>query len=307
MEALKDNFVVPEIGIKRYKTTPQRIRQNALSRAKDLNFLIQVYGIFGKVIGLQKVKITHQKCTQVGKIYKFYALCITTFVVGATFYGIFYENHHTSTVSVFIAVHLQASFIMISHFAIILQNILQNSSIFLEIYESLGAVDTILHPNMEADIKIFKFWIIAIHAVHLFVEGALFIAFKFLWKNIIFGNMTCVSAYIVFGELLQFSVGINAIARRFQYLNSRLKKIIIDVGREEVDQKNAVSCELTGGILMDCWGKQQYYHIFKSTNEICKTKDEEIEELLEIYSKLADILENFNRVYGLTVRMIVCA
>lgn len=312
MDVLENNFVDYETGSnfktsRRYKTAPQFKHQNALSKVNtDLNFLIHVYEIFGKLTGLQKIKITNQKCTPVGNIYNFYALSITTFVVVASYYGFIHEIDYTTPVSVLIAIHLQASFILISHITVILQNILQNSRISLKIYESLVAVDKILHPSIEADIKYFKIGVIAIHTVHLFVEGALFVAYKFLWNYIIFSNLSSVSAYIIFGELLQFSVGISAIARRFQSLNLRLKKKLIDVYRDEVDQKNVVSYELKDGILMDCWGKQRYVHIFKSTKEMCKTNDQDIEELLEIYSKLDGIVENFNRVYGLTVMMIFC-
>lgn len=76
---------------------------------------------------------------------------------------------------------------------------------------------------------------------------------------------------------------------------------------KDVKLEHAVEFELNDGIVMHFWRKQRCTQISKKANERFQTTDEDVKEILEIYNKLGDTIDNFNRMYGLTVRtLIIC-
>lgn len=308
MDALKNNFTSPKIKKWRINMTSPFSSEHEDVRSKtntDLTFLVQVYAIFGKLIGIQRIKFTGQKLTEIGKMYKCYALSITIFITALTVWGMLNEMAYLKIVpkAVVFATLLQLAFTMIAHIASILQITLKDTHISLKLCESLDAVDKILHPNMEADIVLFKIGVIAIQMIHLIFMIVMMSGFEVLWSEYIFVNVSFISAYIITVETLNFSVGLNTLARRFQCLNTRLNNFRIFVCEEETDPNDAVKFESDDGILMNIWGKQSYVNFSKTSDKTNKTTEIDVEDLLKVYDKLADIVDNFNSIYGLTVNM----
>lgn len=219
MEAFNQNCVVPKGDLKflnwrRNKTDPLLVRHQKRQFLvnTDLVFLVRVYAIFGKVIGLQKLSFSGQTLTKVGNTYKFYALSFTSMIVAITLCAITHELEVLSDpISVHVTALLQFLFTMMAHIAIVLQNNLKSHPISLKIYETLGGINNVLHPNMQSNLGIFKIVVIAIHTGHLLIESALLGTFMFLWNGNILCNIACTSAYIILGEALQITVEITTI------------------------------------------------------------------------------------------------
>lgn len=238
------------------------------------------------LFGMQKIRIESDKIVAVGKYYKLYSIFLFSVLTTGMIWSIIINLQASSkeSLSIILTTFTSYASMLVAYIVTSINCFMIGPEITKEIFSNFLSIDQNLLLLQNSRKISVKSMVMILHAFYIFLKSFHVLIDLYTWMRLDTA-ISQICTLVVDFEILHFIINVEITARCFEMLNRRLMNLNLP---------SCIDFDIKDGLMARLWKRD-----ISTVNSILTGKG--IKKCIAVYNQIAEIIDNINISFGLTV------